>query len=44
MSHIDADKLKLFTGRSNPQLAQKICDYLQIPLGRGALNCSPTGN
>jgi len=35
MSHIDADKLKLFTGRSNPALAQKICDYLQIPMGRG---------
>src|SRR5437588_6793012 len=31
----DADKLKLFTGRANAQLAQKICDYLQIPLGRG---------
>ena len=35
MSHLDADKLKLFTGLSNPQLAQKVCDYLQIPLGRG---------
>src|SRR5437773_10159455 len=31
----DAEKLKLFTGRANPQLAQKICDYLEIPLGRG---------
>jgi ribose-phosphate pyrophosphokinase len=31
----DADGLKVFTGRANPQLAQKICDYLQIPLGRG---------
>ncbi len=35
MSHIDADKLKVFTGRANAQLAQKICDYLQIPMGRG---------
>src|SRR6185503_17665544 len=31
----DAEQLKVFTGRANPQLAQKICDYLQIPLGRG---------
>ena len=31
----DAEKLKLFTGRANPQLAQKICDYLDIPMGRG---------
>ena len=35
MSSLDSDKLKVFTGRANPQLAQKICDYLQIPLGRG---------
>src|SRR5215217_2257604 len=31
----DANHLKVFTGRANPQLAQQICDYLQIPLGRG---------
>jgi ribose-phosphate pyrophosphokinase len=31
----DADGLKVFTGRANPQLAQRICDYLDIPLGRG---------
>ena len=31
----DAEQLKVFTGRANPQLAQKVCDYLQIPLGRG---------
>jgi ribose-phosphate pyrophosphokinase len=43
MSHIDADKLKLFTGRANPQLAQKICDYLQIPLGRGRTELFPDG-
>jgi ribose-phosphate pyrophosphokinase len=35
MSHLDADKLKVFTGRANPELAQKVCSYLQIPLGRG---------
>ena len=32
---MDADKLKVFTGRANPELAQKVCIYLQIPLGRG---------
>jgi len=35
MSHLDADKLKVFTGRANPELAQKVCSYLQIPLGGG---------
>src|SRR6185295_6119395 len=39
----DADKLKVFTGRANPQLAQKICDYLQIPMGRGRTELFPDG-
>src|ERR671912_1065860 len=39
----DADKLKLFTGRANPQLAQRICEYLQIPLGRGRTELFPDG-
>src|SRR5687768_17911224 len=39
----DADKIKVFTGRANPQLAQKICDYLQIPLGRGRTELFPDG-
>jgi ribose-phosphate pyrophosphokinase len=39
----DADHLKVFTGRANPQLAQKICDYLQIPLGRGRTELFPDG-
>jgi ribose-phosphate pyrophosphokinase len=43
MSHLDADKLKVFTGRANPQLAQKICDYLQIPLGSGSTELFPDG-
>jgi len=29
--------LKVFCGRGNPQLAQRICDYLEIPLGRAAM-------
>jgi ribose-phosphate pyrophosphokinase len=43
MSKSDADKLKVFTGRANPQLAQKICDYLDIPLGRGRTELFPDG-
>lgn len=27
------DKIRVFTGNSNPALAQKICDYLAVPLG-----------
>src|SRR5262245_45831095 len=40
---IDADKLKVFTGRANPQLAEKICDYLDLPLGRGRTELFPDG-
>jgi ribose-phosphate pyrophosphokinase len=43
MSNIDADKLKVFTGRANPELAQKICSSLQIPLGRGRTELFPDG-
>src|SRR6478672_7302361 len=39
----DSDQLKVFTGRANPQLSQKICDYLQIPLGRGQTESFPDG-
>jgi len=40
---VDSDKLKLFTGRANPILAQKICEYLGIPLGRGSTSQFPDG-
>jgi ribose-phosphate pyrophosphokinase len=30
-------ELKLFTGNSNPALAQEICDYLGIPLGEATV-------
>ena len=43
MANSDADKLKCFTGRANPQLAQKICEYLQIPLGKGRTELFPDG-
>src|SRR6476660_9309391 len=39
----DADKLKVFTGRANQPLAEKICDYLDIPLGRGRTDLFPDG-
>jgi len=43
MSYLDADTMKVFAGRANPQLAQRICDYLQIPLGRGKTELFPDG-
>lgn len=43
MSNGDADKLKVFAGRANPQLAEKICAYLDIPLGRGQTELFPDG-
>src|SRR6266566_1146656 len=43
MANSDADKLKVFTGRANPQLANQICDHLQIPLGRGKTELFPDG-
>lgn len=30
--------LKVFSGRANPELAQRVCNYLEIPLGRVSLN------
>src|SRR3954462_15893242 len=39
----DADQLKVFTGRSNQPLAEKICQYLEIPLGRGKTDLFPDG-
>ena len=43
MPKTDADALKVFTGRANPPLAQKICQYLDIPLGRGQTELFPDG-
>jgi ribose-phosphate pyrophosphokinase len=39
----DADNLKLFTGRANRDLAEKICNYLELPLGRGKTELFPDG-
>jgi ribose-phosphate pyrophosphokinase len=43
MEKIDPQRFKLFTGRANPQLAQKICDALKIPIGRGRTELFPDG-
>ena len=43
MSSLDADKLKVFAARGNPALTEKVCDYLQIPLGRGRTELFPDG-
>jgi ribose-phosphate pyrophosphokinase len=37
------DDLKVFGGRGNPQLAQRICDHLEIPLGRVEVETFPDG-
>jgi ribose-phosphate pyrophosphokinase len=39
----DADQIKVFTGRANKPLAEKICNYLEIPLGRGQTELFPDG-
>jgi ribose-phosphate pyrophosphokinase len=36
-------ELKIFSGRANPALAQKICDFLNLPLGQVALSDFPDG-
>lgn len=38
-----ANQIKVFSGRSNPQLAKHICDYLDIPLGRTTCETFPDG-
>jgi len=35
--------IKIFSGRANPELAQRICEYLALPLGRIALGNFPDG-
>src|SRR4051812_21073029 len=43
MLRADPDKIKVFTGRANTQLAKKICDHLDIDLGRGKTELFPDG-
>jgi ribose-phosphate pyrophosphokinase len=39
----DKQELRVFAGRANPALAQRICDHLKIPLGRGKTELFPDG-
>jgi ribose-phosphate pyrophosphokinase len=43
MPKVENDKLKIFTGRGNAQLAQRVCDYLDTPMGRGRTDLFPDG-
>lgn len=36
-------EMKVFSGRANPKLAARICDYLGIPLGRISIGNFPDG-
>ena len=36
-------ELKIFSGRANPELSQKICQFLKLPLGRVLLSDFPDG-
>ncbi len=38
-----SDDLKVFAGRSNPQLARKICEHADIPLGKARTELFPDG-
>ncbi|MBW1982334.1 MAG: ribose-phosphate pyrophosphokinase [Deltaproteobacteria bacterium] len=37
------DRLKLFSGNSNPKLAEEVCNYLQIPLGKAEVSTFSDG-
>ena len=39
----DNSQIKLFSGAANPALAQKVSDYLKVPLGRGKVERFPDG-
>jgi ribose-phosphate pyrophosphokinase len=43
MAKTETNNIRLFTGRANPVLAQAICDYLDVPLGRGRTELFPDG-
>ncbi len=43
MPKVENDKLKIFTGRGNAQLAQLVCEYLDTPMGRGRTDLFPDG-
>jgi ribose-phosphate pyrophosphokinase len=43
MTPLDPSKIKVFAGRASMELAQKVCDHIKIPLGRGKTELFPDG-
>ncbi len=43
MSHDDRHSLKVFCGRASRELAERVCRYLDIPLGQGHTDMFPDG-
>jgi ribose-phosphate pyrophosphokinase len=43
MSRTDRDELKIFAGRASTALAEKICRYLDLPMGQGHTDMFPDG-
>lgn len=43
MSHPESNQLRVFAGRGTKRFAQKLCDHLDIPLGRCATESFPDG-
>lgn len=39
----DKQELRVFSGRANPALAEKVCSHLKIPLGNGRTELFPDG-
>lgn len=43
MSKADRDKIKVFCGRASRELSERLCRYLDIPLGQGRTDMFPDG-
>lgn len=43
MSQADSDSLKIFCGRASRSLSERICRYLDLPLGQGHTDMFPDG-
>ena len=43
MSSIFGNKLQIFTGNANRELAQRIADRIKVPMGRATVTSFPDG-
>jgi len=43
MSAADADAIKIFHGRASHHLCERICSYLELPIGKGTTRMFPDG-